>query len=117
MADSHNQFDDDLERDLREDLAARPAPGGFAERVLARVTNQEAREPRVALFPHWQGALAAVLIAVALVTAGFWQRQRQQRIAGERARAQVMLALRITSHTLDSILQKNLQPPTKEAQP
>lgn len=116
MADYHNQFDD-LERDLYESLAAKPAPEGFARKVLARVAYQEARESRPALFLHWRGALAAVLIAVALVTTGLWQHQRQQRIAGERARAQVMLALRITSNTLDSILQQKIQRPTKEAQP
>ena len=117
MADHHNQFDD-LERDLRESLAARPAPEDFAEKVLARVANQKAhRESRPTLFLHWRSALAAVLIGTVLIAAGLWHRQRQQRIAGEHARAQVMLALRITSNTLDAILQQNLQHPAKEAQP
>ncbi|MGH9586811.1 MAG: hypothetical protein ACRD3F_07640 [Acidobacteriaceae bacterium] len=128
MADHHNQFDD-LERDLRESLAARPAPPDFAEKVLARVTNQGAqdlrlkrtllyrRESRPVLFLHWRSGLAAVLIAAVLLVAGLWQHQRQQRIAGERARAQVILAMRITSSTLDTILQQNLQHPAKEAQP
>lgn len=117
MADHHNQFDD-LERDLRESLAARPAPEGFAEKVLARVANQESRrQSRPTLFLHWHGALAAVLIAAVLIAAAFWQRQREQRAAGERARAQVFLALRITGSTLDTILQQKIQHPTKEAQP
>lgn len=117
MADHHNQFDD-LERDLRESLAERSAPEDFAEKVLARVANQKARrESRPTLFLHWRSALAAVLIAAVLIAAGLWQRQRQQRIAGERARAQVMLALRITGNTLDTILQQKIQHPTKEAQP
>ena len=117
MADRHHQLDD-LERELREGLAARPAPDGFAEKVLARVASREApRRSRPALFPHWRGALAAVLIAAVLITAALWQRRREQRIAGERARAQVILALRITNSTLDAILQQKLQHPTKEAQP
>lgn len=117
MADHHNQFDN-LERDLREGLAERSAPDGFAEKVLAGVTNQRARrESRPTLFLHWRSALAAVLIAAVLITAVLWQRQRQQRIAGERARAQVILAMRITSSTLDAILQQKLQHPAKEAQP
>lgn len=117
MADHHNQFDD-LERDLREGLTARSAPEDFAEKVLARVTNQKAsRESQPALFLHWRSALAAVLIGAVLIAAGLWQRQRQKRIAGERARAQVMLALRITSNTLDTILQQKIQHPAKEAQP
>ncbi len=117
MADHHNQFDD-LERDLRESLVPRPAPEDFAEKVLARVTDREMRRgSRPALFLHWRSALAAVLIAAVLVTAGLWQRQRRQRIAGEHARAQVMLALRITGNTLDTILQQKIQHPVKEAQP
>lgn len=117
MADCHNQLDD-FERELREGLAARPAPEGFAERVFARIASRKApRQARPALFLHWRGALAAVLIAAVLVTAALWQRRREQRIAGERARAQVILALRITNSTLDAILQQKLQHPTKEAQP
>ena len=57
------------------------------------------------------------LIALVLITAALWQRRREQRIAGEHARAQVILALRITNSTLDAILQQKLQHPTKEAQP
>lgn len=117
MADLRHQLDN-LERELRDGLAARPSPEGFAEKVLARVTSREAaRQSRPALFLHWRGALAAVLIAAVLITAALWQRHREQRIAGERARAQVILALRITNSTLDAILQQKLQHPTKEAQP
>lgn len=117
MADLHNEFED-LERELREGLAARPAPEGFAERVLARVASKEARrESGPTLFPHWRSALAAVLIAAALITAGLWRQRRERRIAGEHARAQVFLALRITSSTLDTILQQKIQHSAKEAQP
>ncbi|MFZ0662820.1 MAG: hypothetical protein WAM66_09020 [Acidobacteriaceae bacterium] len=112
MADHHNQFGD-LERDLRESLSPRSAPEGFAEKVLARVASKS----RPALFLHWRSALAAVLIAAVLIAAGLWQRRRQQRIAGEHARAQVMLALRITGSTLDAILQQKIQRTAKEAQP
>jgi hypothetical protein len=117
VADLHHQLDD-LERELREGLAARSAPGGFAEKVLARVDSREARrQSRPARFLHWRGALAAALIAAVLITAALWQRRREQRIAGERARAQVILALRITNSTLDTILQQKLQHSAKEAQP
>jgi hypothetical protein len=117
VADLHNELED-LERDLREGLAARPAPDGFAANVLARVASREARrEARPVLFLHWRGALAAVLIAAVLIAAGLWRRQRQQRIAGEHARAQVYLALRITNSTLDAIIQQRIQHTAKEAQP
>ena len=117
MADFRNELEE-LEHELREGLAARPAPDAFAERVFARVASKEARrEVRPAMFPHWRSALAAVLIAAVLIAAGLWQRQRQRRIAGEHARAQVFLALRITSSALDDILQQKIQHNTKEAQP
>jgi hypothetical protein len=117
VAERHHQ-PGDLERELREGLAARSAPEDFAERVLARVASREApRQSRPALFRHWRGALAAVLLAAILITTAFWQHRREQRIAGERARAQVILALRITNSTLDTILQQKLQHAAKEAQP
>jgi hypothetical protein len=136
VADIHNELED-LERELRESLATRPAPERFTEKVLARVANKEAvqdprlkrallyenvltrvaSESRPALFLHWRSALAALLIATVLISAGLWQRRRQQRIAGEHARAQVFLALRITGSALDAILQQKIQHPAKEAQP
>lgn len=117
MADQRELFND-LEQDLRQGLAARPAPDGLTEKVLARVASSEAsRQSRPALFRHWRAALAAVLIAGVILAAGFWQRQRRRRIAGEHARNQVYLALRITNSTLESIIQQKLQRTDKEAQP
>ena len=96
---------DNFERELREQLQARPAPEGFANRVMARVPKRPAR-PRWFRFPApvWQWGIAALLIAG--VVLGGIGRERQQRIAGERAREQVLLALRITSSTLRDVQQK-----------
>lgn len=117
MTDRHDQFDA-LEREMRESLAARPAPEGFAEKVLARVEDQEARRGfHLVLFPRWRGALAAALIAAAFISAGLWQRQRQQRMAGERARDQAVFALRVAGSTLNTVLQQAIQHPVKEDQP
>ena len=92
---------DEFERELREQLSAREAPGGFADRVMARVA---AKKPRRAWHPVWRwAAVAAVLTAVA---AGGVEHQREQRIAGERTREQVMLALRITGTTLRDVQEK-----------
>jgi hypothetical protein len=37
---------------------------------------------------------------------GYWEHQRRERIAGERARGQVILALHISAATLHDVLHK-----------
>jgi hypothetical protein len=107
---------DELERELREQLQPRPAPPGFAARVAARAAERTPR-PRLAWLrgggpgsahPIWQWATVAAAV-VAMVFGGV-EHQRQQRIAGEHARAQVMLALRITATALQDVNQKINQP-------
>ncbi len=97
------QLENDLERLLRRE---RP-PAGFAARVMQRV-EQEKRTRPSAHAPWWRAAAAAVLLSL---IGGAWiahyeteRRQRdliaQRRIEqqqGERARAEVLLALHITS--------------------
>lgn len=109
MDNQKNELDQ-LERELREGLAAKAAPDGFSQRVMARLDaspSLRSNRPR-AWFPsmHWPAlaVLAAVLLAV--IAGGQWERQREQRIAGERARAQVILALHITASTLNAVQQK-----------
>jgi hypothetical protein len=97
----------DFDRELREQLRARSAPPNFTARLMARVeARTESRRPLRLFFrrPQWGwAALAAVLAATLL---GGVERDRQQRIAGQRARQQVLLALRITSSTLHQVQQK-----------
>ena len=78
-----------LENELRQALRRVPAPEGFAERVLARV-GEPHREPR----PAWWRAVAATLLLGAIL-GGWGAHQTMQRREGERAREQVLLALRI----------------------
>jgi hypothetical protein len=96
-----------FDSDLRDQLRARPAPLGFADRVMARVAATD-RAPRRAHFPFarplWRWAAVAALVAVTVL--GGLEHDRQQRIAGERAREQVLLALRITGTTLRQVQQK-----------
>ncbi len=98
---------DDFEQHLRNQLAPRPAPAGFADRVMASVELRPAPRPRQPRFfwrPLWSWtAIAAVLV---LAVFGGVEHDRQQRIEGERARAQVLLALRITGTTLHDVQQK-----------
>jgi hypothetical protein len=93
---------DAFEKELREQLQARPAPPGFADRVMARVSAR--RRPRLLWQPMWRWAAVAAVLAVTVL--GGMEHERQQRIAGERAREQVLLALRITGTTLHQVQNK-----------
>ncbi|HVT98305.1 MAG TPA: hypothetical protein VHE33_12430 [Acidobacteriaceae bacterium] len=96
---------DDFEQELRQQLQARPAPEGFADRVMARVPKRPARSGWVGFrTPVWQWAVAALLV-LGMVVGGL-ERERQQRIEGERARDQVLLALRIAGSTLRDVQDK-----------
>lgn len=83
-----------LETDLKDALRRVPAPEGFASRVLERVKNAE-RHP--ARSPWWRAVAATILLAAIL---GGWGAnemiERRQKREGQRARDQVLLALRIT---------------------
>ena len=101
--------EDELEQELRAGLTPLPAPEGFANRVIAR--SRELSHARTLSFAaHRKGfpailrwSVAAVLL-LAIALGGALQHHRQQRqIAGERARQQVLLALRITSFTLQAV--------------
>lgn len=98
---------DDFEREVREQLTAREAPDGFADRVMARVAARDAARARGRWFrqPVWQWAAATALAAVVAVGVGA-QHEREQQREGEEARAQVMLALRITGTTLRDVERK-----------
>jgi hypothetical protein len=92
---------DDFEKELRSHLEARSAPPGFVDRVMARVP---ARRRRSAWQPLWRWAAVAAFLAVTVL--GGMEHERQQRVAGERAREQVLLALRITGSTLHQVQNK-----------
>jgi hypothetical protein len=113
--DSENDgFDPELEamfeQELRASLHARPAPDGFADRVLARVDALPHRQPvpwriRTIRNPIVRGAIAATLL-LSVGIGGYFEHQRERRIAGEHARQQVLLALRITGSTLQDVRNK-----------
>ncbi len=100
---------DELEQELRAGLAPLPAPEGFTHRVIAR--SRELPHSRTLSFAIRKNGLPAMArwsvaaaVLLAIVLGGVLQHHRQQRqIAGERARQQVLLALRITSFTLQAV--------------
>jgi hypothetical protein len=81
-------LEDDLRRALRRES---PAPG-FASRVLERIDREstpKAAQPRV-----WWRAVAASLTLTAIL-GGWAAHEIHERREGERAKEQVLLALRI----------------------
>lgn len=82
-----------LERDLERILRREAPPAGFAGRVLERVARDERKPRRV-----WWRAAAASVTLVAVIAGWSGHRMAERRRAeGERAREEVMLALRIAS--------------------
>jgi hypothetical protein len=107
-----------LESELRSALARKEAPKGFAERVLARIVCRSGvTVPRRRLtawlgrhpIPRWA---AAAVLACLLVLAFAEYRQRRE---GERAKARVILALRIASGQLNGTLEEVVQMNTSHA--
>jgi hypothetical protein len=91
----------DLERQLERALARREPPPWFEAKVLAA-----AREPKTRLLRlRW---LAAALATLLIVSGSAWEyeRQERERKAGEAAKAQLELALKVTTKTLYQIQQQ-----------
>jgi len=96
---------DGFEKELREQLGAREAPAGFADRVMARVAARPAGRRWLGVgLPVWRWAVAALLVAG--MVAGGVEHDREQRRQGARAREQVLLALRITGAALRDVQEK-----------
>ena len=91
-----------LENDLRQALRRVPAPEGFAERVRTVILSRaddEGSQPRRSFAPlrmtaQWWRAVAATLLLGAIL-GGWGAHETMRRREGERAREQVLLALRI----------------------
>jgi hypothetical protein len=97
-----------LDNELRHALRRVPAPEGFAERIVARVKSAPPRtsaRPGVQTISSalrgWKAIAATFLLAAIL---GSWSAyemvERRREAAGQRAREQVLLALRITGEKL-----------------
>jgi hypothetical protein len=99
---------EDLEHLLRQGLRPRQTPAGFSARVMARLPGtsqvESFQKKRTFWLPAMRWAAATVLLGVAGGT--YWQHQQKERIAGERARDQLILALRISSATLNDVQHK-----------
>ena len=105
-----------LEQDLRRAFGRKPAPPGFAERVLARLEQRDvrpapamAKPPRLA--PVRRLAAAAAIALAAIGGAQYYTHQRTIAEA-ERVQREVGLALQIVSEKL-ALVQDKLQEPQR----
>jgi hypothetical protein len=101
-----NRFDNDL----REALKRRQAPAGFVDKVMSQVRNRaqertrEVGSPRTRAFAwHWAPALAVALI---LAATPLLYREHLRRIEGEKAKEQLLFALRVTGSKLRGVQEK-----------
>jgi hypothetical protein len=106
---------EDLEQLLRQGLRPRQAPAGFTARVIAHVPETSPvvafqKEPSfwAPFRTSWMRWVTATLL-LGFAGGSYWQYQQQERIAGERARNQLILALRMSATTLNDVQHKVLR--------
>lgn len=88
-----------FDKDLRDALTRQEPPSGFAEQILARTGR---RQPRSRFSPIWRWAAAAA--AILIMTSGlFIYRERVRQAEGEKAKEQMMYALRLAGSKLRDI--------------
>lgn len=96
--------DEELDKLLRSGLGRVPAPASLKARILANSQRREERKKKLLLFrnPMFLRVAAAMLIA-AFGLGIYEEHEHQRRLEGERAKEQVMLALRITGSALQTV--------------
>jgi hypothetical protein len=94
---------DDFEKELAQALERRPAPPSLKRRVMER-RGLRTMERRRNYWVIWERVAAGLLVAAMLGGAVEWRmRKAEEQRQGEEARRQVMIALRITGHTLNEV--------------
>lgn len=93
---------DELERELKGALKPAEVPPGFAERVLARARNASVASRRRPGIPAFAFGVAVALL-VAVTAGGLVTYRSYEHMRGEQARAEVVLALRITGSKLRAV--------------
>jgi hypothetical protein len=99
---------EDLEDLLRRGLKPRQTPAGFSTRVMGRLagTSHVSSLQKKGIFWHPVMRWVAAVVLLAVAGASYWDYQQKERIAGARARGQLILALRISAATLNDVQQK-----------
>jgi hypothetical protein len=89
-----------LETELKRALSRKEPPAGFAERVMARIPVERNGRRLPVWGRHWR-AIAATLLLTG-VLGGWAAHTVSERREGERAREELLLALRIASAKLQT---------------
>ena len=104
-----SRFEDELRGALRREQP----PEGFAARVLARAAAEPKPAGVWARLSEWlrmpvvaRAALAGALCLLIVAGVQYEQRQRLERIRGEAAKQQLLLALRVTGSNLRAVHDK-----------
>ena len=91
---------DEFEKELKQVLVRRPAPPSLKRRILEARNRRRRRRPEML----WMRMAASLVVVALLGGAGRWGwQEHEERVRGEDAKKQVMLALRITGHALDEV--------------
>jgi hypothetical protein len=99
----------DFEDQLREALRPPDVPAGFKNRVLAKLPEAYPAAPRHPVMRRVALWASAVAVVAGSIMGLQIERAQKQRALGEKAREQVMLALRITGTKLNQAQSHVLQ--------
>ncbi len=91
----------DFEDQLREALRPPDVPAGFKNRVLAKLPEAYPPAPRHSVLRRVAVWAAVMVVVAGSITGLQLERAHEQRARGEKAREEVMLALRITGTKLN----------------
>ena len=103
-----------LEDDLRQAMARRDPPAGFAARVLARAAREESGK-NASYWTAWfergrAWRLAGAVAGISLALSGGWIYQQHERaVRGEAAKEKLLLAVRIAGMKLQQAHRQVLQ--------
>jgi hypothetical protein len=100
---------EETENTLRSALRRKPAPGGFAARVLSRVESDAGPRARVPVRRRSRGRVWALAAALAMIAAGLGVIELDRRVERRRNRAaleQTLAALAIAATQLERAQEK-----------
>jgi len=107
---------DDIEKALKAALQREPAPDGFREQVLRKSRSRSAPVAAWWRLPLLRWSVAGV-VAVVCIVGGVSEHRRQERMRGEEARQQVLMALRITGAKLRVVQKQIVKTSDEEGDP
>ena len=110
-----------LDEELKKALQRVEPPAGFAERVLAKAAAENREKTRSWPWFDWFGAsglrwATACALCIAFATSGLIYHHEEHK-RGEQVKAQLMLALRITSSKLQIATQNVRELSSEQPQP